>query len=359
MKLEEIRNTIDQIDSKILKLLNDRMEQALLANKFKKSIEDTAREQEILDKIKHTPNLLLEPSFTESMYKLIITWSKELQGRNYQVIGFQGEHGAYSEEAARRWNHDLLTIPCTTFNGVFEGVDSGMFDYGVVPVENTLGGIVGPVNELLINTGLYIVGAVDMPIHHSLMMLPGTDHREIREVYSHSQALSQCRNFLFRNNLVPVPFYDTAGAAMMLTEKKPRATACIAGKLAAELYSLEILKENVEDSNVNRTRFLILSKEKNHSNGNKCSITFTTEHKSGTLFNTLEIFANRGINLTRIESIPTKPGHYSFFLDFDGAETDPVVMEALELAADATADMKLLGCYCEKFLTDDMMKGDL
>ena len=168
MKLEEIRNTIDQIDSKILKLLNDRMEQALLANKFKTSIEDPAREKEIIDKIKHTPNLLLEPSFTESLYKLIISWSKELQSRDYQVIGFQGEHGAYSEEAARRWNRDLLTIPCTTFNGVFEGVNSGMFDYGVVPVENTLGGIVGPVNELLINTELYIVGAVDMPIHHKI-----------------------------------------------------------------------------------------------------------------------------------------------------------------------------------------------
>ncbi|HPD77479.1 MAG TPA: chorismate mutase, partial [Spirochaetota bacterium] len=102
MKLEEIRNIIDQIDSKILKLLNERMEQALLANKFKKAIEDTAREKEILEKIKHTPNLLLEPSFTEPLYKLIISWSKELQGRNYQVVGFQGEHGAYSEEAARR-----------------------------------------------------------------------------------------------------------------------------------------------------------------------------------------------------------------------------------------------------------------
>ncbi len=359
MKLEEIRNTIDQIDSKILKLLNDRMEQALLANKFKSKIEDTAREEEIFDRIKHTPNLLLESDFTEDLYKLIIAWSKKLQAKEHQVIGFQGEHGAYSEDAARRWNRNLLTIPCTTFNGVFEGVNSGMFDYGVVPVENTLGGIVGPVNELLINTELHIVGAVDMPIHHSLMMLPGTDHREIREVYSHSQALSQCRRFLSRNNLLPVPFYDTAGAARMLTEKKPRATACIAGKLAAELYRLEILKENVEDSDINRTRFLILAKEKNKMEGNKCSITFTTEHKSGTLFNTLEIFAKKGINLTRIESIPTEPGHYSFFLDFDGSENDEVIREALSLAEGATSGLKLLGCYCEKFITEEMMKGEI
>ncbi len=350
MKLNEIRTTIDQIDSKILKLLNDRMEQALLAKKFKSSIEDPEREKAIMDKLKNSPNPLLDPELTESIYKMIISWSKELQSKDHLVIGFQGEHGAYSEDAARRWNSELLTIPCTTFNEVFEGVNSGMFDFGLVPVENTLGGIVGPVNELLINTELFIVGAVDMPIHHNLLILPGSDHREIREVYSHSQALSQCRRFLSRNNLTPVPFYDTAGAARMLTEKKLRGAACIAGRLAAELYSLEILKDNIQDSDINRTRFLVLAKERSETNGTKCSITFTTAHKSGTLFGVLEIFASAGINLTRIESIPTEPGKYSFFLDFDGSDKDPVIVNALEKAANSTIGLKLLGCYVEKFI---------
>jgi prephenate dehydratase/chorismate mutase/prephenate dehydratase len=358
MKLKEIRTAIDQIDSKILKLLNDRMEQALLAKKFKNTIEDPEREKAIIEKLKNTQNSLLDPSITESIYKIIISWSKELQARNYQVIGFQGEHGAYSEEAARKWNMDLLTIPCTTFNEVFEGVNSGMFDYGIVPVENTLGGIVGPVNELLINTDLFIVGAVDMSIHHNLKMLPGTDHREIREVYSHFQALSQCRRFLSRNNLTPVPYYDTAGAARMLTEKKPRGAACIAGRLAAELYNLEIIKDNVQDSDINRTRFLVLSREKHKGDGNRCSITFTTEHKSGTLFSVLEIFASAGINLTRIESIPTEPGSYSFFLDFDGSDRDPKIQAALEKAEKSTIGLKLLGCYIEKFIDDKESKGE-
>ncbi len=358
MKLNEIRTNIDQIDSKILKLLNDRMEQALLAKKFKNSIEDPEREKAIMEKLKHTPNSLLDSVLTESIYKLILSWSKELQAKDCMVIGFQGEHGAYSEDAARRWDKDLLTIPCTTFNGVFEGVSSGMFDYGVVPVENTLGGIVGPVNELLINTELFIVGAVDMPIHHNLLMLPGTDHREIREVYSHSQALSQCRRFLSRNNLTPVPFFDTAGAARMLTETKPRAAACIAGRLAAELYNLEILKDNIQDSNINRTRFLILARERAETSGTKCSITFSTAHKSGTLFGVLEIFASAGINLTRIESIPTQPGSYSFFLDFDGSDKDPVVVDALEKAGNSTLDLKLLGCYVEKNIDDQTIKGE-
>lgn len=353
MKLNEIRNNIDLIDSRILKLLNDRMEQALLAKKFKTQVEDLDREKDLLQRLKDNPNTLIEPEFTESLYKTILTFSKKLQTRESVVTGFQGEHGAYSEEAARQWNKDFVTIPCTTFNAVFEGVNSGMFDYGIVPVENTLGGIVGPVNELLINTELKIIGAIDLPVHHSLLMLPGTDHREIREVYSHSQALAQCRRFLSRNNLTLVPYYDTAGAARMLAEKRPRGAACIASKLAAQLYNLEILKENIEDSSINRTRFLILAKHETAEDGNKCSITFTTEHKSGTLFNILELFAKSGINLTRIESIPNEPGNYSFFLDFDGSLKDKKIKTTLEQAEEQTSGFKILGCYNEKIIVDE------
>jgi len=347
MNLDEIRNNIDQIDAKILKLLNDRMEQALLSKKFKTSIEDTTREEQLLEKVRNSPNTLLDGNLKETLYKTIITWSKKLQGKNHMVIGFQGEHGAYSEEAARHWDQKLVTIPCTTFNDVFAGVDSGMFDYGIVPVENTLGGIVGTVNELLTDTELRIIGAVDMPIHHSLLMHPGTDHREIREVYSHSQALSQCRRFLQRNNLTLVPYYDTAGSAKMISDSKPRGAAAIAGTLAAKLYGLEVLKENIEDSDTNRTRFLVLSKDFEPESGDKCSLTFKTEHKSGTLFGVLELFAKAGINLTRIESIPGDPGSYSFLLDFTGSDKDKKIQDIIEKAKEITTDCKLLGCYSE------------
>jgi prephenate dehydratase/chorismate mutase len=352
MKLDEIRHRIDLIDSKILKLLNDRMEQGLLAKRFKDQIEDPRREEEIMERVKNNPNTLVENDFSEELYKIILTQSKKLQGRKLVITGFQGEHGAYSEEAVRLYNHDYVTLPCVTFNEVFEGVNSGMYDYGIVPVENTLGGIVGPVNELLLNTDLQIIGAIDMPVHHCLLMVPGTDHREIREVYSHSQALAQCRRFLSRNNLTPVPYFDTAGAAMMLAEKQPRGAACIAGKLAAKLYNLEVLKENIEDLSKNRTRFLLLSKGLPAEEGSKCTITFTTEHKAGTLFGVLELFASSGINLTRIESIPNEPGDYSFFLDFDGSVKDPNVIKTLEQAEKQTAGFKLLGCYNEKVIED-------
>lgn len=350
MKLDEIRHRIDLLDSKILKLLNDRMEQGLLAKRFKDKIEDLQREKELMERVKNNPNALIDQDFSEELYRIIFSQSKKLQGRELVITGFQGEHGAYSEEAVRQYNKDFVTLPCTTFNEVFEGVNSGMYDYGIVPVENTLGGIVGPVNELLINTDLQIVGAIDLPVHHCLLMVPGTDHREIREVYSHSQALAQCRRFLSRNNLTPMPYFDTAGSARMLAEKQPRGAACIAGRLAAELYNLEVLKENVEDLANNRTRFLLLAKGVPATEGSKCTITFTTEHKAGTLFGVLELFASSGINLTRIESIPNEPGDYSFFLDFDGSIKDPAVVKTLEQAEKQTAGFKLLGCYNEKIV---------
>jgi len=352
MNLNEIRTTIDRIDSKILKLLNDRMEQALLAKRFKSSIEDLDREKAIMEKLKKSPQSLLDSELKENIYKLIISRSKELQARDCKIIGFQGEHGAYSEDAARKWDNDLIAIPCTTFNDVFEGVNSCWFDFGIVPVENTFGGIVGPVNELLTNVEVFVAGAVDMQVSHNLLALPGTDYREIKEVYSHTQALAQCRGFIARNKLTPVPFYDTAGAAKMLAETKPRGTACIAGTLAAELYNLDIIKDSIQDFSNNRTRFLVLAKEKQESKGTKCSAAFSAQHKPGALFNVLRVFADAGINLTRMESIPIEPGNYSFLIDFEGNDNDPVIKDALNKVTEVTTNFKLLGCYIEKVISN-------
>lgn len=185
-------------------------------------------------------------------------------------------------------------------------------------------------------------------MHHSLLALPGTDHRDIRVVYSHSQALAQCRHFLSRNSLEPVPFYDTAGSAKMLAEKRPKAAACIASKLSAELYNLDVIKEGIEDLNTNKTRFLVISKEKNNEEGSKCSILFSTEHKAGTLFQVLQLFAENNVNLTRIESIPSEPGNYAFFLDFLGSEKDENIKTIIDSVKSVTSNFKMMGCYNEK-----------
>jgi prephenate dehydratase/chorismate mutase len=347
MSLKEIRNAIDSIDSKILKLLNNRMEFALMAKKFKLQIEDREREKEVFEGIEKNLTGLIDARFIRRIYAEVIKESKTLQQKEYQLIAFQGEHGAFGESAAREWNKDLVPLPCTEFEQVFEGVESSLYDYGIVPVENTLGGSVAQVNRLLINTDLNVVGALKLPIHLCLLVLPGTDHREIRSVYSHPQALAQARNFLARNKLDPIQYYNTAGAARMLTEKKPKGSAALASKFCEKLYHLEIVKEDVEDSDKNMTRFLVLSKEENKEEGNKCSVVFSTEHKAGTLFRVLEVFARENINLTRIESIPSEPGNYAFFLDFIGSSRDARTSTAIEKVREITTDFRVIGCYKE------------
>ena len=348
MSLKEIRKNIDSLDFQVMQLLKKRMEQVLIAKKFKTDIEDNEREKEVLDRIGKNSTGLIHSEFMERIYVEIIKESKKLQQNDFELIAFQGEHGAYGEVASREWDRDLVPFPCNTFAEVFEGVQSGLYEYGIVPVENTLGGSVAQVNQLLINTDLNVVGAVELPVHHCLLALPGTDHREIRSIYSHPQALSQCRQFLARNKLEPVQYIDTAGAAKMIAEKRPKRSAAIASNLSAKLYNLEIIKERIEDLDRNITRFLVLSKEENIEDGDKCSIVFATEHKAGTLFNVLEVFAGNNINLTRIESIPNKPGEYAFFLDFEGSNKNDKVVEVLKEVKKITTNFKLMGCYKER-----------
>jgi len=346
--LKGIRQKIDNIDGQILQLLNARMEQALMANRYKTEVEDKKREEEVLEKTRNHRTELVQAELIEKIYHEIIRESKRLQRGHHDLIAFQGEHGAYSEEASMTWDSRLVPFPCSTFADVFDGVRSGCCDYGIVPVENTLGGSIDQVNHLLIHADLHVVGAVELRVRHCLLALPGTDHREIRTVYSHPQALSQCRRFLARNQLEPEPYGDTAGSAKMLAEERPKRSAAIASRLCARLYGLDIIKEGIEDTNRNMTRFLVLSKRPATQGGNKCSLVFATEHKAGTLFHVLRLFADRGINLTRIESIPNDPGDYAFFLDIEGSDKDQSVMEALEEVKKITIQFRLIGCYTER-----------
>jgi prephenate dehydratase/chorismate mutase/prephenate dehydratase len=209
---------------------------------------------------------------------------------------------------------------------------------------------VGQVNSILVTTELRVVAAIDMPIIHCLLAAPGADHRDIRTAYSHGQALAQCRRFLERNKLDAEDWFDTAGAARMIAEDRPKGGAAIASRFAAELYGLEIIKEGIQDSAANRTRFFVLSKSPNGTAGNKCSAVFFTDDKAGALFGVLEVFAKAGINLTRIESVPDEPGDYAIFIDFDGAESDPRISRAIDSARGLVRDFRLLGCYDERKL---------
>lgn len=347
MTLEDLRRDIDKIDTKVLLLLNERMERALLTRSFKTTTQDKDREAALLEKVRHASHNLIDPHFATGLYDEILTESKRLQEKNPLTIGFQGEHGAFSEMAALAYDAQIATIPCREFVDVFEGVETGLYSLGIVPVENTLGGLVEAVNAYLINTNLKIVAAVNLPVRHCLVAPQGADHRELRFVWSHSQALTQCRNFILRNHLEPIPYYDTAGAARAVAEGQPRDVAAISSRLAAELYGLDIIKEDIQDFKNNRTRFFILAKDSSEQNGDKCSIVFTAGDKAGSLFAVLEVFAKAGINLTRIESIPDKPGTYAIFIDLEGASKDPRVAESLDKVSNMTKGYRLLGCYRE------------
>jgi len=347
MKLEEIRGKIDKIDRELLVLLQERMGLALRSNKFKQAVSDPNREAEVLAKVERMNLDLVERSFTRQLLNTIITESKRLQEEDKPLVAFQGEHGAYGEVAARRLIPGGAYIPCLEFVDVFRGVEEGYLDLGVVPVENSLEGAVTQVNELLTTTALKVIGEAKVPVNHCLLATEETDYREIRLVYSHPQALAQCRSFLMRNHLEPRPYYDTAGAAKMLARENPKAAAAIASALSAELYDLEIIKDRIEDGAANSTRFLLLSRDPIANGGEKTSIIFATPHEAGKLYGALRLFADADINLTRIASMPlrTDPGNYSFFLDFEGSHKDAKVAEVLKKMEALTISMKFLGSY--------------
>lgn len=346
-ELDELRRKIDRVDAEMLALLHQRLELTLRTSKHKTAIADPQREKVVLNEVRRHAKGLLRADFAAQLYAEIIAESKALQQQRPILAGFQGEHGAYSESAIRGFDKGWIPIPYGKFADVFEGVTNGDIDFGVVAVENSLEGAVTEVNDLLVETGLQIVAEIKIPIHHCLLTLPETDYRDIKVVYSHPQALAQCRGFIARNKLEPRAYYDTAGAAMMLAQDRPRAAAVIAGKLCAEAYDLEILKEHIEDHESNSTRFVVLARERGKEPGNKCSIVFTTAHKAGALFKVLRVFSDAGINLTRIESRPLRhtPGTFAFLLDCEGTDTAPRMAKALAEARKSTTTFKFLGCY--------------
>lgn len=345
--LSEIRKMIDLVDYEIMKLINRRMELSMRSRKLKGAITDPGREEEVLSHVERLSRTLVTPEFSRRLYSEIMTESKTMQEKGFRIIGFQGEHGAYSEEAALTFNNDLVPIPCVEFAEVFEAISNKELDLGIVPLENSLEGAITPVLDLLLDTDLMIVGEVRLPINHCLLTLPETNAYDIKIVASHPQALAQCRAFIAKHKFQVHPTYDTAGAARALSEKRYPSAGVLASALCAELYDLEIIKEDVADHPSNTTRFVVLARETTTDKGNKCSVSFSAPHKAGTLFHILKIFSDAGINLTRIESRPIRDdsSQYAFLLDFEGNIDDEPVKASLEQLQKIAITFRLLGCY--------------
>jgi prephenate dehydratase len=217
----------------------------------------------------------------------------------------------------------------------------------VVPVENSLGGAIVEVSDLLIARGLSVIGEVVVPVRQCLLALPGTRLEDIRTVHSHPQALTQCRAFLAEQGLEARPFYDTAGAARWLMFEGVRSAAAIASPLAAALYGLDIVADAIADEAGNETRFVVIAGAPAAGGGDKCSIVLTTEDRAGALAEALGVFARHGINLSRIESRPTRvrPGTYAFLVDFLGAADAPDTSAALSALDRQCVSLKVLGFY--------------
>lgn len=266
-----------------------------------------------------------------------------------KIVAFQGERGAYSEQAARQhFGGDVVTLPCAAFEGIFAAIDSGEADFGVLPVENSLAGSINRAYDLLLEHDLRAWGEILFRVRHNLLAPAGATLEQIHTVRSHPQALAQCERWLSQRGLKAVTWYDTAGSAKELAANPEPGVAAIASTLAAETYGLEILASGIEDLAWNYTRFFVIGRgEPPIVAKAKTSLVFAVTHEAGALVNCLNEFSSRGINLTKIESRPrrNRPWHYVFYLDFDGHWQDPACQQALVGLLARAAFVKLLGSY--------------
>jgi chorismate mutase/prephenate dehydratase len=264
-------------------------------------------------------------------------------------VAFQGERGSYSHEACERYFGTRIAVrPLRTLREVFHVVERGHRVYGVVPVENSYEGSINETYDLLAGTTSKVCGEVQVRVRHCLIGKPGIKADEVTRVYSHPQALAQCARYLRTHKMEPVPTYDTAGSVKLIKVIRSRKVAAIASRRAAELHSVRIIAEGIEDSGVNYTRFLVLGKKAAPQSGDdKTSIIFGVKHEPGSLYRALKALSRRGINLTKIESRPVKntPWEYNFYVDFHGHARDKACREALSDLRTRSTFVKILGSY--------------
>jgi prephenate dehydratase len=264
-------------------------------------------------------------------------------------VSFQGEPGAYSEQAVFNcYGSEVETLPCESFDVMFDSVMSGQSDFALAPIENSLAGSIHQNYDLLLRHDLHIVGEYLLRVRHCLIAVPGVKKDDIRKAISHPQALGQCAGYLRSHGIKAEQVYDTAGSVKMLKESGALDMAAIASRRAAELYGMQVLEEGIEDNAENYTRFLAVGREpvlpKDEA---KTSIVFTLKNQPGALFKALSVFALRDLDLTKIESRPLqgKPWEYLFYIDFIGSTHDEVSKRALDHLGEYAVTLRVLGSY--------------
>ena len=351
MNLDDLRKKIDAIDARIVELIGERQsiskEIGKGKNKTSRLIEDRERELKVLKNVRSLARVKkISPADIENIYRQIINASKRIQG---VAVAYQGEPGAYTEEAAVRFfGKSTRGVPYDSLDEVFDAVVAGDAPFAMVPVENSLEGSITRAYDLLLDSPLMVCGETELRISHCLIVMEGASLDTIKFVYSHPQALGQSRNFLKQLNAEVVPASDTAGSVRMIKEEGRLDYAAVASARAAELYGMKILAKEIEDNPHNFTRFFVLSKEDSPPTGSdKTSIVFSLKHKPGALYECLREFASRKVNLTKLESRPTRHQvwEYNFYMDFSGHREEKGIGEALKALEEHAVFVKILGSY--------------
>ena len=266
-------------------------------------------------------------------------------------IAFQGEPGANSHIAIVEAYPDAEPIPCATFEDALAVIGSGEADLGMIPIENSVAGRVADIHHLLPQSGLFIVGEWFLPVHHQLMAPRGAKLSDIKTVESHVHALGQCRRIIRKLNIKPIVAGDTAGAARLIAERGDKSCAALASKLAAEIYGLDILAENVEDEDHNTTRFVVLAREEKWAAQGSgplvTSFVFRVRNLPAALYKALGGFATNGVNMTKLESYMIDGNFFAtqFYSDVDGHPDDKGLAFALEELKFFSREFRIVGVY--------------
>lgn len=355
-KLLALRNRIDEIDEQIGQLISARAQCAQDVAEVKKAALPDAeqilfyrpeREAQVLRKAMEQNKGPLSDEEMARLFREIMSACLALE--NPIKVAYLGPEGTFTQQAAlKHFGQSAVVLPFSAIDEVFREVEAGAVNYGVVPVENSTEGVVNHTLDNFLGSNLKICGEVELRIHHNLMVSDVTNTNAITRIYSHSQTLGQCRKWLDAHypKAERIAVSSNAEAAKRL--KGEWNAAAIAGSMAAELYGLTIISQNIEDLPDNSTRFLIIGRQAVPPSGvDKTSIVVAMRNEPGALHNILEPFQRHGIDLTRVETRPSRSGAwtYVFFIDFAGHCDDPIVSQVLKEVASRSADLKLLGSY--------------
>ncbi len=378
MDIKDLRNDIDRIDGELTKLFKERMETAAEIAKYKKEnnmpVFNKEREREVLNSVTAgMPNEL--QGYTKTLYETIFNLSRSYQKRiinpksslsrmieevtastpcerpDRAVVACQGVEGAYSQFACDKMFTYPSIVYCRGFEDVFKAVDSGLCRYGVLPVENSTAGTVNKVYDLMKEHKFYIVHSLKLFVRHSLLAPEGVELSDIKEVFSHEQALNQCSEYLASLGVKVTVCENTAVAAKMVAASGRKDCASIGSKDSAELYGLNVLKTGVQNTDNNYTRFICISKKPEiYPGAKKTSFMMTIPHEPGSLYNILSRFAALGLNMTKLESrpIPGSNFEFMFYFDIDASVYSENLRALLSELENDSQQFSYLGSYTEE-----------